>query len=94
MATQKTRWRQLHRILAPIMVLPILLTLITGSLFQIADLAGQEDSFRWLLALHKGDLGILHLEVIYPFLNALGLLVMAVTGISMWFQRRPSAQRS
>ena len=94
MANQQTSWRQLHRILAPIMVLPILLTLITGSLFQIADLAGREDSFRWLLALHKGHLGILHLEVICPFLNALGLLVMAVTGISMWFQRRPSAKRS
>ncbi|MDF5719391.1 MAG: PepSY domain-containing protein [Rhizonema sp. PD37] len=83
MATQQTRWRQLHRTLAPIMVLPILLTLITGSLFQIADLAGQKNNFRLLLALHKGHWRILHVEAMYPFLNALGLLVMAVTGIGM-----------
>jgi uncharacterized iron-regulated membrane protein len=91
----QARLRQLHRALAPIMILPILLTLITGSVYQIVDLLGKESNFNWLLALHKGRFGILNLEVIYPFLNALGLLILAITGISMWLQiRRQPRQRS
>lgn len=91
MATNKARLRQLHRTLAPIMVLPLLLTLISGSLYQVADLANQGGTFNWLMEVHKGHFGSINLEIIYPFLNALGLLFLAVTGISMWLQinRRP-----
>lgn len=88
--TQK-RIRQIHKTLAPIMVLPLVLTAITGSIFQLFDLAGQERSVRWLMALHKGHFGILNLTEIYPFLNALGLLFLVTTGFSMWLQKRPSA---
>lgn len=88
MAIARLRLRQLHRILAPVMLLPILLTLITGSLYQIATLAGMGAEFLWLKKLHVGEFGILNLTVIYPFLNALGLLAMAITGISLWFGMR------
>lgn len=94
MATNKTRLRQLHRTLAPIMLLPLLLTLITGSLYQIADMVDKGDVFNWLLDLHKGHFGNIDLEIIYPFLNALGLLVLAITGISMWFQTRRPQRRA
>lgn len=95
MRIYQARLRQLHRALAPIMILPILVTLITGSLYQIVDLSGKEEKFDWLLDWHKGRFGPLHLETIYPFLNALGLLTLAITGISMWLQmRRPSRRNS
>ena len=80
------RIRHLHRNLAPIMLLPILLTLITGSIYQILDLGGKGDDFNWLLDLHKGEFGILNLEKIYPFLNAAGLLFLALTGGYMWWK--------
>ncbi|MBA3922910.1 MAG: hypothetical protein H0X31_14905 [Nostocaceae cyanobacterium] len=87
--------RQIHRFLAPIMVLPLLLTLITGAIYQMFDLAGQGETTKWLLALHKGHFGGLRLDGIYPFFNSLGLLFLAVTGISMWLQvRRTSSGRS
>lgn len=70
------------------MVLPIVLTLITGTIFQMFDLAGQDRNVQWLLAVHKGHFGALNLELIYPFFNALGLLTMAITGISMWLKSR------
>ncbi|MGB7415051.1 MAG: PepSY domain-containing protein [Thermosynechococcaceae cyanobacterium] len=79
-------FRQLHRTLAPIMLGPVLLTLVTGTVYQFVDLLGKGDGFDWLLDLHKGNFGPLHLELIYPFLNALGLLGLAITGISMWRQ--------
>ncbi|MBD2039433.1 PepSY domain-containing protein [Microcoleus sp. FACHB-672] len=86
MSINKARLRQLHSMLAPIMVLPILLTLITGLFYQMADVADKEADFFWLLELHKGNFGPLNLEVIYPFLNALGLFTLAITGITLWFQ--------
>lgn len=87
--------RHLHRTLAPIMLLPLLLTVITGTIYQIVDLAGKGEGFDWLLDWHKGHFGVLNLEVIYPFLNALGLLVLLFTGISLWLHlRRPSKRRS
>lgn len=94
MATQKFKIRQLHRAIAPIMLLPILLTLITGSVYQALDSQGKGEAFDWLLALHKGHFGALNLELVYPYLNALGLLVLAITGISMWSQLRRRSDRS
>ena len=95
MRINPARFRQLHRATAPIMILPLLLTLITGSLYQIADLGGKPGDFDWLLDLHKGHFGNLNLEIIYPFLNAFGLLVLVVTGISLWLRtRRNPRQRS
>lgn len=85
--------RHLHRTLAPIMVLPLLLTAITGTIYQIVDLAGKGDTFDWLLDWHKGHFGVLNLEVIYPFLNALGLFILILTGISMWL-RSPRTSKS
>jgi energy-coupling factor transporter transmembrane protein EcfT len=88
MAIARQRWRQLHRLLAPVMVLPILLTLVTGSLYQMAVLGGMGAEFLWLKKLHVGEFGILNLTAIYPFLNALGLLGMAISGISLWLGMR------
>ena len=78
--------RQVHRVIAPILVLPLILTAVTGSLYQLFDLAHQESNVEWLLAVHKGNFGILNLSIIYPFLNAFGLIILAVTGITMWVQ--------
>ena len=82
------KFKDIHAFVAPIVVIPIILTLVTGSAYQLFELIGKEDGVRWLIAVHKGHFGPVNLEVIYPFLNALGLLFMAVTGISMWLKLR------
>lgn len=85
------QFRKFHRAIAPIMALPLLLTAITGSIYQITDLSGKE--VKWLLEVHKGNFGSLKLETIYPFLNALGLLALLATGTSMLLQTRRSPRR-
>jgi hypothetical protein len=85
--------RHLHRLIAPIMLLPLLLTAITGTAYQIGDLAGKDHEFEWLLDWHKGHFGPLNLEVIYPFFNALGLCVLLFTGISMWLNLRRTSKK-
>ncbi|NEO87186.1 MAG: PepSY domain-containing protein [Spirulina sp. SIO3F2] len=78
--------RQLHRALAPLMVFPLTLTLVTGVLFHIAALTGQEDQYLWLLALHRGRFGSINLEAIYVFFNGAGLLFILATGLMLWLQ--------
>jgi uncharacterized iron-regulated membrane protein len=80
--------RQWHRLLAPIMILPILLTVITGVIFQIGELGGFENKVIWAIHWHKGDFGYIDFQKSFPFLNALGLLFLTFTGISMWWKSR------
>ncbi len=86
MSRLKLRLRHVHYLLAPIMFLPIFLTAITGSLFQVAVITGKSNDFLWLLELHRGKFGSINLELIYPFLNAFGVLFLAITGIAIWLQ--------
>lgn len=86
MAINRVRLRQLHKALVPFMVLPLLLTLTTGTLFQFAVAGDRANDFLWLLDLHRGKFGQVNLEFLYPVLNALGLLTLIVTGSIMWFQ--------
>lgn len=86
MAINRVRLRQLHKALVPFMVLPLLLTLTTGTLFQFAVASDRANDFLWLLELHRGKFGQVNLEFLYPILNALGLLTLIVTGSIMWFQ--------
>ena len=79
--------RYLHYALVPVILFPVLLTLITGSLFQIAVLTNQADKYIWLLDLHRGTFGSINLDFIYPFLNSFGLLFMVVTGFILWLSK-------
>ena len=94
MAKNKTRWRYFHYIFAPIMFLPIILTSTTGSLFQIAVFTGRANDFLWLLELHRGKFGRINLELIYPLINAFGVLFLAATGVMMWMQIERKSRKS
>lgn len=91
---QLQKLKKAHSFVAPLVILPIILTLVTGTIYQAFDLTGNGDSVEWLLSLHKGNFGPLRLEVVYPFLNALGLLFMAITGGTMWLELRRIRQSS
>lgn len=86
MAISKAQIRRLHYRIAPIWVLPIILTSLSGSLYQVASLTKANSDFIWLLDIHKGNFGPLKLEAIYPFINTFALLMLAVTGLTMWLQ--------
>jgi hypothetical protein len=79
----KRNFRKYHRFIAPILFLPLALTVLTG---MAATMVGEWSlnfgvSRQLLLGLHSGE--IFHLEAIYPMLNGLGLIGLLVTGISM-----------
>lgn len=84
MTVNPARLRQLRKALVPLMVLPLLLTLTTGVLFQFATASDRANGFLWLLDLHRGKFGQINLALIYPILNALWLLTLVITGSIMW----------
>lgn len=76
--------RKYHRIVAPIIALPLILTVLTGMLATIIrewPINTGLTSSSLILGIHTGE--IFHLQAIYPVLNGLGLIVLVVTGITM-----------
>lgn len=75
-------FRKYHRLIAIAVSIPLILTVITGVGYTIfEEWFGQEEFADFLLELHTFE--ILGLEKIYPLLNALGLVGLLVTGLSM-----------
>jgi hypothetical protein len=79
----KRQFRKYHRFIAPIICLPLSLTVLTG---MATTMVGEWSlnfglSRSFLLELHTGE--IFHLQAIYPILNGLGLIGLLVTGVSM-----------
>ena len=70
------------------MILPILFTVITGVMYQIAELAGFEDQVRFIIHWHKGNFGYIDFQKSFPFLNGLGSIVLAITGLQMWLKTK------
>ena len=100
-ASLALRLRRWHAALAPVVLLPLLLTVSTGVAYRLLrDWAGLgRDQAHILMVLHEGEwlkplIGSGG-ETVYVLLNGLGLLWMLVTGASMLWQRlrRPRAGR-
>lgn len=87
-------FRKYHRWLAIVCALPLLLTVITGTLFPIARAMNQRQLAGFLIHLHT--LETFGLEGIYPILNGVGLLGLLVTGVYMTnlFRERRSPSNS
>lgn len=77
------QFRKSHRFLAPIIALPLVLTVLTGMAATVAEEWPLKIglSSRLLLKVHTGE--IFGLQAVYPILNGLGLLGLLVTGLSM-----------
>ncbi|MFM7313590.1 MAG: peptidase [Cyanobium sp.] len=87
------RLRRLHAALAPVALLPLLLTVCTGMAYRLMrDWAGLgRNQAHILMVLHEGEwlkplVGAAG-ETLYVLLNGLGLLWMLITGAAMVWQR-------
>lgn len=81
-------FRKWHRTIAPIVLLPLLVTVFTGVTYRISKdwLGLSRDRVHFLMVLHEGEYLGHRLETVYVLLNGLGLLWMLVTGGVMLFQ--------
>lgn len=90
--------RALHGAVAPIVLLPLLITVFTGVSYRLSKdwFHLERDQVHWLMTLHEGEYLGDTLEPLYVLLNGLGLLWMLITGATMaadkirrssWFKR-------
>jgi len=88
--------RQLHRTVAPIVLLPLLITMATGVIYRLSkDWFGlSRDQVHFLMTLHEGEYLGPTLEPIYVLLNGLGLLWMLITGGILVWQNLSRALKS
>jgi hypothetical protein len=96
------QFRQLHQTVAPFVILPLSITILTGVTYRLAKswFGLSRDQVHWLMTLHEGEYLGQFGEPIYVLLNGLGALWMLVTGsvmvwqnVSRWRQRINSAKR-
>ncbi|MCJ8280836.1 MAG: PepSY domain-containing protein [Rivularia sp. ALOHA_DT_140] len=85
---KKQLLRKFHLTIAPIVLLPLLITVFTGVTYRISkDWFGlSRDQVHFLMVLHEGEYFGKTLEPVYVLLNGLGLLWMLITGGAMLFQ--------
>ena len=83
------RARELHRALAPWVLMPLLVTMTTGVSYRLARdwLGCSREQVHWLMVMHEGEWMGSSLEPVFVLLNALGLLWMLVTGASILIGR-------
>ncbi|MDY7015885.1 MAG: PepSY domain-containing protein [Cyanobacteriota bacterium] len=80
--------RKLHRTLAPVVLLPLIVTVFTGVSYRLGKswFGLSRDQVHWLMIVHEGEYLGPTLEPIYVLLNGLGLLWMLATGSAMVWQ--------
>ena len=88
-----TSLRQAHASVAPLVLLPLVITVFTGTSYRLLrDWGGLgRDQAHWLMVLHEGEwlrqwFGP-NGETLYVLFNGLGLLWMLATGASMALDR-------
>jgi len=80
--------RKWHSTLAPVVLLPLLVTVTTGVTYRLSkDWFGlSRDQVHFLMTIHEGEYLGQTLEPFYVLLNGLGLLWMLITGGTMVVQ--------
>ena len=87
--TLQARMRELHRRFAPIVVLPLLVTVLSGVAYRLARdwFGASRDQAHWLMVVHDGEWLGPDLEPVVVLLNAIGLLWMLVSGALILIER-------
>ncbi|MEB3340152.1 PepSY domain-containing protein [Okeania sp.] len=81
----KQKFRQFHKIVAPIVFLPLFVTVITGVAYRLGRnwFGLSRDQAHILMVIHEGEYLGNEIKPFYVLLNGIGLVWMLVTGIVM-----------
>ncbi len=96
MSSLLVRLRHWHAAAAPLVLTPLLITVLSGMSYRLLkDWGGlTQDQVHWLMVLHEGEWLGAWAEHLYVLCNCLGLLWMLGSGALLltqrWHQRKPS----
>ena len=77
----KPNKRKIHRKVAAISAIPLLITIISGTIYSILQPLGV-DAF-WLIKWHTGNFGIINLQPFYSIFLGIASIISIVSGLRL-----------
>ena len=77
----KTNQRKIHRKITAISAIPLLITIVSGTIYSILQPLGI-DAF-WLIKWHTGNFGIINLQPFYSLLLGISSIVSVISRVRL-----------
>ena len=77
----KTNKRIIHRKITAFSSIPLLITIVSGTIYSILQPLGI-DSF-WLIKWHTGDFGIINLQPFYSIFLGIASIISIISGVKL-----------
>ncbi len=77
----KTNKRKIHRKITAISAIPLLITILSGTIYSILQPLGI-DAF-WLIKWHTGNFGIINLQPLYSIFLGITSIISIISGIKI-----------
>ena len=81
----KTNKRKIHRKITAISAIPLLITILSGTIYSILQPIGI-DPF-WLIKWHTGNFGIINLQPFYSIILGIASIFSIISGVKL-FQKK------
>ena len=81
MQKSKINKRKIHRKVAALSAIPLLITLISGTAYSILQPLGV-DAF-WLIKWHTGNFGIFNLQPFYSIILGTSSIISVISGVKL-----------
>ena len=78
--------RKIHRKITAISAIPLLITIVSGTIYSILQPLGI-DAF-WLIKLHTGNFGIFNLQPFYSIFLGIASIISILSGVKL-LQKKP-----
>ena len=77
----KSNKRKIHRKITSISAIPLLITIVSGTIYSILQPLGV-DAF-WLIKWHTGNFGIINLQPFYSIFLGIASIVSVISGLRL-----------
>mgnify|MGYP001189896028 FL=1 len=77
----KTNKRKIHRKITAISAIPLLITIVSGTIYSILQPLGV-DAF-WLIKWHTGNFGMINLQPFYSIFLGIATIIAVISGIKL-----------
>ena len=77
----KTNKRKIHRKITAISAIPLLITVLSGTIYSILQPLGV-DAF-WLIKWHTGNFGIINLQPFYSIFLGIASMISVISGLRL-----------
>ena len=85
MGKSKLNQRKIHRKIPAISAIPLLITILSGTIYSILQPLGV-DAF-WLIKWHTGNFGIINLQPFYSIFLGMASIISIVSGLRILQER-------